>query len=88
MEHTQIHPPSTTHASCLVERVPWAEHLTSLPKRGVGALSSVSHLTTKECPCHVYSNLMPLKQTIGQTVMYNGTISSFEVESDGTQHSE
>ena len=39
------------------------------------------HLTTKECPCHVYSNSMPLKQTIGQTVMCDGTTSSFEVES-------
>ena len=31
---------------------PWAEHLTSLSKRGVGALS-------KECLCHIYSDQMP-----------------------------
>ena len=36
----------------------------------------------KKWPCHVYSDLMPSKQIIGQTVMYNGaTCSSFKVES-------
>ena len=39
------------------------------------------HLTTKECPCHVYSDLMPLKQIIGQTITYCGTTSAFKVES-------
>ena len=37
-------------------------------KRG-GALSSGSALTTKEHPCHVYSDSMPSKQIIGQTVI-------------------
>ena len=54
---------------------PWAEHLTSQPKRGVGAL------TTKERPHHVYSDSMPLKQVIGQAITDKGTTSSFEVES-------
>ena len=51
----------------LTRECPWAEHLTSLPKRGVGALLSVSAFTTKECPCHAY---MPLKQIIGPTITY------------------
>ena len=41
----------------LAKECPWAEHLTSLPKRGLGALLSVSTFTTKERPCHVYSKL-------------------------------
>ena len=66
----------------LTKKGPWVEHLTSLPKRGVGALSNVSHLTTKECPCHVYSNSKPLnKQIIGHKITYNRITSSFEVES-------
>ena len=39
----------------LTKECPWAEHLTSPSKRGVGTLSSVS---TLEHPCHVYSDLM------------------------------
>ena len=54
------------------------EHLTSLPERGVGALSSVSHLSANVRPCHVYSGSMPSKQRIGQTITCN----------DGTNHSE
>ena len=57
---------------------PWVEHLTSPPKKGVDALP---HLTTHERPCHVYSNWMPSKQKIEQTITCNGTTSSFEVES-------
>ena len=52
--------------------------LKSLPKKGVGALSSVS-------TCLVYSDSTPSKQIIGQTITYNGITSRFEV---GTQHSE
>ena len=58
---------------------PWAKHLTSLPERGVSALSSVSHMKVR--PCHVYSDPMASKQITGQTVTYNGTTSSFEDES-------
>ena len=58
------------------------KHLTSLPKRGgVDALLTVSHLTMKECPRHVYSDLKPLKQIIGHKIMYNGITSGFEVKS-------
>ena len=39
------------------------------------------HLTTKEHPCQVYSELMPSKQIIGQTITYNGTTSGIEVQS-------
>ena len=39
------------------------------------------HLTMKERPCHVYGDSIPLKQIIGQTIMYNGTTSGFKVES-------
>ena len=43
------------------------------------------HLTLKERSCHIYSDLMPLKQIIGQVITQNGAASSFEV---CTQHSE
>ena len=39
----------------LAEERSWAEHLTS------------PYLSTKECPCRVYSDSIPLKQIIGQT---------------------
>ena len=58
------------------------EHLTSAPEGGgggVGTLSSVSH--TKVRPCHVYSDSMPSKQIIGQTITFNKTTSGFKVES-------
>ena len=32
------------------KRAPWAEHLTSLPKRGVGALSTVSAFNHERVP--------------------------------------
>ena len=37
-------------------------------QKGVGALSVLLHLTMKERPCHVYSDSMPLKKIIGQTI--------------------
>ena len=73
--------PGLPHIPNLTKESPWAEHLTSLPKRGVGAFLKVQPLITKEHPCHVYSDLMHSKQIIGQTVTYNGTTSGFEVES-------
>ena len=39
------------------------------------------HLTTKERPCDVYSNSMPLKHRIGQTITYNRAASGFKVKS-------
>ena len=59
----------------------WAEHLISLPKRGVGALSTVPHLTKKERPHHVYNNSKPSKQIIAHKITYNGITSGFKVES-------
>ena len=51
-------------------------------KEGGGAGHSFAFIiTTKERPCHVYSDSMPSKQIIGQTIMYNGNTSCFEVES-------
>ena len=38
----------------LAKEWPWAKHLTSPSKRRVAALLSVSALSTKECPCHVW----------------------------------
>ena len=61
----------------LAKKGPWAEHLTSLPNRGVGVLLTVLHLITKEHPRHVYSDLKHLKQII----TYNVITSGFEVES-------
>ena len=54
-------------------------------KEGVGALSSV---TTKEHPCHVYSDSMALKQIIGQTITYSEAPAASKSSPDGTQHSE
>ena len=51
------------------------------PKRGVGALLSVSAFNLEEHPCDIYSDSMHLKQITGQTIMYNRIISSFNVES-------
>ena len=52
------------------------------PKEGGGALFWVSpHLTTKERPCHVHSDLMPSKQIIGQSITQHNRITT------GTQHS-
>ena len=34
----------------LPKKGPWAEHLTSLPKRGVGALSTVSAFNHEKAP--------------------------------------
>ena len=52
-------------------------------------LSSVSHLTTKmckpSCPCHVYSDSMPLKQIIEHTTEPPAGSKS---STDGTHHSE
>ena len=59
---------SMTYRSLAKER-PRAEHFSSLPKMGVGALSSVLRLATKERPRHVHSNSMPLKQRISQTIV-------------------
>ena len=38
-------------------------------------------LTSKECPGHVSSDSIPLKQLFGQKITYNGTTTDFEVES-------
>ena len=64
----------------LAKKGPWAEHLTSLPKMGVGALLTVSTLTTNERPRHVYNHSEPSKQIIWHKIMYNGITSSFKVE--------
>ena len=64
----------------LTKERPWVEHLTSLPRTFFWVFL---HLTMKEHPCHVYSNLMPSKQII---VMYNRTTCSDSKPSpDGTQ---
>ena len=57
------------------------KHLTRLSKRGWLLFRVFPHLPMEEHPCHVYSNLMLLKQMFGQIMMYNGTTSSFEVKS-------
>ena len=52
----------------LTKECPWVELLTSLPKKGEGAVLSVSTfiLTTKDRPCHIYSDLMTSKKILGQ----------------------
>ena len=70
----------------LAKECPWAEHFTSLPKRGVSALLSVPHLTTKERPCPVYSNSMPLKQITEQLCTTEPPATS-KLSHDDTQRS-
>ena len=50
-------------------------------KEGGGRSFERFHLSPKEHPCHVYIGLMPSKQITGQTIVYNGNTSGFEVES-------
>lgn len=52
----------------LVKERPWAEHLTSLPKRGGWVLFWVFHINCnhERVSCHVYSDSMTPKQIIGQ----------------------
>ena len=58
----------------LAKEHPWAEHLTSLPKRCVGALSCLS-TTMKEPPCMLTATHCPrIRWSIGRTIMYNGGI--------------
>ena len=67
----------------LAKERPWAEHLTSLPIKGVGAVLSVFIIiiTMKERPCYIYNDSMPLKRITGQLIMQGKTTSSFKVES-------
>ena len=84
----QKYPIKYNYRSLTKER-PWAKHLTSLPKRGVGALSSVPHFATKERPCYVYSNSMPSKQIIGKNnVQWSCQHLQSQVLMAHTQHSE
>ena len=64
----------------LAKEHPWVEHPTISSKRGVGTFSSALHLTTIKCSCHVYSNLMPSKQMIGQTITFNKLTNDFKVK--------
>ena len=57
--------------SSLVKVCPWAEFLTSLWRRGVGLLQIVLAFNNKRAPVYVYSDSMPLKQIVGQTLLYN-----------------
>ena len=60
-----------------------------LRQRGGWALFSVLPLlTTKEHPCNDYSDSMPSKQLIGQTVCTTEPPVTLKSRSDGTQHSE
>ena len=56
--HAYIH----TYIYCsLVKQHPWMEHLTSLPKRGVGTLLSVSTFNHKRAPMSCLQRLNVLK---------------------------
>ena len=59
----------------------WAEHFTSLPKRGVGALSTVSAFNHKRVPTSCLQWFEALEAKIGHKIMYNGITSGFKVES-------
>ena len=68
-----------TYCSLAKER-PWAEHLTRPSKKGVVLFWVFLHSTTKERPCHVYSDLMPSKQITRQTLTHNRTNSGFKAK--------
>ena len=53
------------------------EHLTSLSKRGVGALSSVAAFNHKRAPMSCLPNAL---KVVGQTMMYTGANSRFKVK--------
>ena len=55
---------------------PWAEYLTSLPKKGGGHSIECFRLEPRKSACVMF--YMPPKQIIGQTIMYNGTTSVFQ----------
>ena len=66
----------------LPKKGPWAEHLTSPQKRGVGALSTVSAFNHERAPTScLQRDLKPSKQIIGHKIKYNGITRGFEVES-------
>ena len=49
-------------------------------KEGGGPLSNVTSFNNERVPMScLYSNSMPLKQIIGQAIMYNGATSSFKI---------
>ena len=75
-----IHEPCQNNYHSLTKECPWAERL-KVYQRGRWVLLGVfPHLAMKEYPCHVYSNLMPLKINY-RTMMYKGATMSFEVKS-------
>ena len=60
----------------------------SIKEGGVGALLVLLHSTAKEHPCHVCSNSMPSKQTIGQKIRTTEPPVAWKSRHDNTQHSE
>ena len=71
----------------LVKERPWVEHLTSLPKRGLGTLLRVSPFNHERAPMYAYSD--PQNHwIIGQTILYNGAANLGSSHSDMPQHSE
>ena len=71
----------------LAKKGPWVEHLTSLPKRGVGALSTVSAFSHERVPTF-YNDSKPSKQIIGHKITYTESPAASKSSHDGTQHSE
>ena len=62
----------------LTKEHPWLEHLTSLSKRGVGALSSVAAFNHERAPM---SSLPDALKVSNWTKMYIGANSGFKVKS-------
>ena len=48
----------------VAKKGPWTEHLTSLPKRGMGTLSTVSAFNHERVPTSCLQRLEPSKQII------------------------
>ena len=72
---------SFLHYRSLTKKGPWAEHLTSLPKRGLGAPLTVFVFNHERAPHHVY-DLKPSKQRTTESP------AASKSSPDGTQHSE
>ena len=64
----------------LTKELPWVEHLTSLPRRGVGVVLSVSAFNHERAPMSCLQQFDALEAN-----NYNGTTSASKLSLDGTQ---
>ena len=71
----------------LTKEHPWVEHLTSLSKRGVGALSSVAAFNHERAPMSCLPDALKVSNWTNNDVHWSQQRLQSQ-EPDGTQHSE